>query len=373
MICHSPLGATALQRAENIISQTDVNTQIVLLFASCSLKRLQENLIYSCGKRVTIKRRKMRKHLVFTFLFFAVLLVSWTIIPTSQVATASPKVNPKKGVAYWDSPNPSANDLAAVGATWYYSWWYTPSLYSGYEAVPMVVCGYVPSTLGGNSPYVLGANEPDVTGQCNMTPTQYITTWHQIETTYWPTKTLISPATTGFGNANIQWLIVFRDEYSTTYGYYPHWGYVAAHCYEETAAGCESTIGEVADLASSWGASGVWVTEFALGHQKSDGCAAVTTPTPSPTRTPFPNEWRQYFPLVSSNSCVETNTAEMDTLLTWLDGNSSVFRYAWFALKYPNGCAPNCATSRTGLVWNSSLIDWWSNALTPGGQVYANH
>lgn len=308
----------------------------------------------------------------FSVVVFLALVGSWAWIPTSHVTAAKPVVNPKKGVAFWDVGSQSewAGDLAAVGAVWFYNWGPNPQVITGTEAVPMIWCTDVPSTVDGNSGFLLGANEPNLATQCNKSPAEYVSTWHTIEARFSPTFTLVSPAT-GFGDTN--WLVEFRNAFSQTYGTYPNWQYLAVHCYEEFSVDCETQIGTMIDYADSWGADGIWLTEFAIGRQKTGGCFSLTTPTPAPTRTPFANEWRSYLPLVSRDSCVETNVEEMETLLDWLDAEPGVFRYSWFSLRMPYNCAPNCAPTRTGLLWNSSLVDYVTRALTPGGTVYAAH
>lgn len=231
------------------------------------------------------------------------------------------------------------NDCAiatTVGATWIHAWSTTPPNCTGTENIPMIWgAGDVNATLGGNSQWIIGFNEPDSASQANISPAVAATLWRQIEQKY-PTKKLVAPNPSG---ASPDWLVDFRNAYIAAYGTPPRLNALGVHCYSWYAElgtyGCIPHTRKFMDWATAWGVSEVWVTEFSF----------------SPTSPSSPSQALQ----------------EANTYITWLQNQSMVTRYAWFASKIQ------------GTEWWSlpsfytPIADWNSGTLTAFGNMYLPH
>lgn len=264
-------------------------------------------------------------------------------VPTSalRAATASPRVGPysiylpliigappppKKGVPL------TYNDCTSVttmNAFWEFAWSPTPPNCTGIENVPMIWgAGDINTTVGGNSLWIMGFNEPDNSGQANLTPAQAATLWRQIEQKY-PTRKLLSPAS----NGDIpNWLVDFRNAYISAYGSPPRLDGLGVHCYRWFAYQCIPWIQQYESLAISWGVPEIWVTEFSF---------ATTSPS-SPSGS----------------------LQEQQTFINWMESQSQVTRFSWFASKIQG-------TEWWALsAFHTPLVDWNTGQSTSYGSNY---
>lgn len=181
--------------------------------------------------------------------------------------------------------------------------------------------------LGGNSDWIMGFNEPDTAWQANLSPAQAAALWRQIEQRY-PTRKLLSPVT---GN-DPNWLPNFRDAYISAYGTAPRLNGLAMHCYAWYASQCIPRTQQLETLASTWGATEVWVTEFSF---------ATTSPS-SPDRS----------------------LQEQQLYIDWMVAERGVTRYAWFASKIQGN---------EWWIMNAfltPLVDWSTGQPTQYGSIY---
>jgi hypothetical protein len=238
----------------------------------------------------------------------------------------TPQPTYKKGAALTYQDCASA---AAVSAVWEYAWTSSPPNCVGIENIPMIWgASDVTATLGGNSQWIMGFNEPDSASQSNLSPAYAASLWRQIEQKY-PNRKLLAPAPSGAG-AN--WIVDFRNAYISAYGTAPRLDGLAMHCYAWYASQCIPLAQQFESWATSWGVPEIWVTEFSF----------------SPTSPSSPSQSLQ----------------EAQTFIGWLESQSQVTRFAWFASKIQ------------GSEWwippgfNTPLVDWNSGQLATYGNMY---
>lgn len=268
-------------------------------------------------KPTPVRRAPSNTHLIF--------------IPFLQVSgTVAPSATPKKGLplTYNDCTTASA-----VAATWIYAWSVSPPNCTGTENIPMIWgASDVNATLGGNSQWIMGFNEPDSASQSNIAPSVAATLWRQIEQKY-PTQKLVAPAPSG---AAPNWLVDFRNAYISTFGTPPRLNALAVHCYSWYAElgdyGCIPHTRKFIDWANAWNVPEVWVTEFSF----------------SPTAPSSPSQALQ----------------EANTFITWMNHQTVVTRYAWFASKIQGSEPWALATFHT------PIVDWNNGTLTSFGMMY---
>lgn len=229
--------------------------------------------------------------------------------------------------------------VATMGAWWQYSWSPTPANCPGIENVPMIsVPSEINATLTGNSQWILGFNEPDESWQpAYMDPATGAQLWRQIEQKYPPSsgKKLMSPGT---GSEDYtHWLLNFRNSYIAQYGTPPRLDGLAAHCLKWWASqAINDCVPKYVDWANAWGASEVWVTEFAFATNPSCGAGAS-----------------------------DSQAAQMEKqFIDWMVTQPKVTRYAWFASRIPPGTEiPGC--------FYTPLVDYYNPSQpTTFGTVY---
>lgn len=187
-------------------------------------------------------------------------------------ALNKPQIKKGLSTACYSSLDELENDLRITGVGWYYNWSVAPPLWPGIESVPMIWDeDYVNKSIGGNSRYILGFNEPDWPGQAELTPAQAVPLWEQIEQLH-PGRLLGSPSNS---DLNPGWLDEFRELYLTAYGEYPRLDVLVLHCYQEYAEGCISYFESQVNRATAWGIPEIWVTEFGIWNDVTNGGAAV--------------------------------------------------------------------------------------------------
>jgi hypothetical protein len=186
----------------------------------------------------------------------------------------------------------------------------------------------VNATLTGNSDWIMGFNEPDSASQANVSPTDAAPLWRQIEQKY-PTRKLLAPAPSG---SNPNWLVSFRNAYISDYGTPPRLDGLAVHCYAWYASQCIPFTQQFESWANSWGVPEVWVTEFSF----------------SPTSPSSPSGAIQ----------------QAQTFINWMEGESKVTRYAWFASKIQG------TEGWASRYFITPIVDWNTGALTTYGNMY---
>lgn len=244
----------------------------------------------------------------------------------SQTKTTAPAVpaapvtvtSSKKGVGVW-SFDGADTALKDSGSSWYYSWSTGDSGVSapGAQFVPMiwgsasVTSSALAQAKATGSPDLLGFNEPDNSGQSNMSASQALSLWPQLESTG---MALGAPAVASGGATPGGWLDQFMagaksDGYRVDF--IPlHW-YGGDFDTTDAVSQLESYIESVYDRYHK----PIWLTEFSLINFSGNG---------------------PEYPTEAQLAAFVTASIHM------LDGLSYVQRYAWFGL-------PASGSSPTGL------------------------
>ena len=255
-----------------------------------------------------------------------------TVRPTPTLAKPKPKPTPKpppkkkpkptpppvtltserKGVSTWNVAG-AGQMLTESGASWYYDWGATPNgiaTPAGVGFVPMIwgasdVTAATLDQVKSEGNVLLGFNEPDLSSQANMSVTQALDLWPQLEATG---MTLGSPAVSSGAATPGGWLDQFMAG-AKARGYRVN--FITVHWYGgdfETTAAVQQLESYLQAIYDRYHLP-IWVTEFALTNYG----ATVT----------FPTEAQQAAFLTAATSM--------------LDGLSYVQRYAWFALPTSSG------------------------------------
>ena len=255
-----------------------------------------------------------------------------TVRPTPTLAKPKPKPTPKpppkkkpkptpppvtltserKGVSTWNVAG-AGQMLTESGASWYYDWGATPNgiaTPAGVGFVPMIwgasdVTAATLDQVKSEGNVLLGFNEPDLSSQANMSVTQALDLWPQLEATG---MTLGSPAVSSGAATPGGWLDQFMAG-AKARGYRVN--FITVHWYGgdfETTAAVQQLESYLQAIYDRYHLP-IWVTEFALTNYG----ATVT----------FPTEAQQAAFLTAATSM--------------LDGLSYVQRYAWFALPASSG------------------------------------
>jgi hypothetical protein len=259
-----------------------------------------------------------------------------TATPTRTVTpggpTETPHVSLKKGAA--GAGDPAA--MRELGVTWGYVWWPAPDMFnSTYQHVPMIwgrtydpaVVTQVARDHPGS--YWLLWNEPDYWQQANLPAAEAARIYASLRPLIKnadPTAKLIVG---GVFNLNVVWLETFRSEYRNVYGQYPvvegwHVHHFAGRTdYSRTT--WRNALLAVRDwMPANGGAVELWLTEF--GCLNGDAVAAQI----------------------------------MAEQVPWLESQSWVTRYAWYA-PYTNGSG---CVGCTGSLFNDD------GSLTDLGRLY---
>jgi hypothetical protein len=231
--------------------------------------------------------------------------------PRATTATPAPAATqvvsgPKKGVATW-SFGAAQQALAASGASWYYNWASSPSGISsppGVSYVPQIwgAANVTSATLAqvkteGN--FLLGFNEPDLSSQSNLSVSQALSLWPQLEATG---MTLGSPAVASGGDVAGGWLDQFMSG-ATARGY--RVDFITLHWYGSDFDPTDAVSQLQGYVEAVWNRyhKPIWLTEFGLAN--------------------FGNGT---FPTAAQQAAFLTGATAM------LDRLPYVQRYAWFAL-----------------------------------------
>ncbi|TDW96157.1 glycosyl hydrolase [Dinghuibacter silviterrae] len=227
-------------------------------------------------------------------------------------------------------------DLVSLNAQWFYTWGtpLPPSPPKGMEFVPMFWgAGNVTAAnitlvqqmkTQGTAKYVLGFNEPDQSGQSNMTVSQALALWPQLESIGLP---LGSPAVS---YPTVTWFTEFMDSVAAEH---LRVDFICVHMYVGLDA---NNFVQVLQTLYNQYHLPIWVTEFASADWNAT----------SPTNNVYNAGQVLGF---------------MQSLLPKLDSLSFVQRYSWFSGD-PNSAA----------LWPSAMVDA-NGQLTTLGSWYAGH
>jgi len=235
---------------------------------------------------------------------------------------------PKKGVAGNEA------NWAMFGASWDYNWSRNPSMPSPAQVVflPQQWNGAAMNTLPQWLPgwhtnpkpmALLGFNEPDQSGQANMTTTNCISLWPQLQAANVP---LVGPATSW---CMLSWTSNFWSQANSAGLRIDESGF---HWYSYPSA--DTLIGNIQSVYSAWGRP-IWITEFSTS-----------------------NPGTGYSEEMSYNFLAE--------FLWRAEGLACLHRYGIFCFNENPPACPSEPTSPDGAVFMSDGV-----TLTAYGQLYA--
>jgi RNA polymerase sigma factor (sigma-70 family) len=257
-----------------------------------------------------------------------------TVAPTTTRKRAAPPAIPakatssRKGVSTWDFDGVTSA-LSNVGATWYYDWSATRGSItspSGTEFVPMIwgAGSVTASTLAQakqQGSELLGFNEPDMSSQANMSVSQALDLWPQLEATG---LRLGSPAVAYGGDTPGGWLDQFMSG-AASKGY--RVDFITLHWYgSDFGSAAVDQLKSYVQAVYNRYHKPIWLTEYALINFSG-----------SPE---YPTQAQQA-------AFVTGSTAMLDSL-------PYVQRYAWFALQSKG--------NDTGLYTNGTTATTVGNA-----------
>lgn len=227
-------------------------------------------------------------------------------------------------------------DLTELNAKWFYTWGtplpsYPPknmefvSMFWGTGNVTTANINLVEQLKAqGTVKYVLGFNEPDQPGQSNMTVSQAVSLWPQLEAIGLP---LGSPAVS---YPTVPWFTQFMDSAAAKH---LRVDFICVHMY--IGLDDNNVVQVLQNLYNQYHLP-IWITEFATA------------------------DWNAATPTANMYNPGEV-LGFMQRLLPKLDSLSYVQRYSWFSGD-PNSAA----------LWPSALVDA-NGQLTALGSWYANH
>ncbi|KAJ5982429.1 hypothetical protein N7451_012529 [Penicillium sp. IBT 35674x] len=244
----------------------------------------------------------------------------------------------KRGAAYNDAKFVSALSIDPGIISWAYNWGSTSNgdIPSGEEYVPMLWgsvdvdswAAAVKTALADGSTHLMGFNEPDSSSQADMSYSNAATYYKQHLTIYADHAKLISPAvtsstTTGKG---LSWLSSFLSECTDC-----KISAVAVHWYGNTLAELKSFVTEASEMASDYGISEIWLTEFGLNNDES----GITD--------------------------LSVAAHFVEEAITWLDTNAAITRYAYFwcadGWMLTNGVTNSVGNAYLAISSNSDTAD----------------
>ncbi|HTJ14134.1 MAG TPA: glycoside hydrolase family protein [Dinghuibacter sp.] len=257
---------------------------------------------------------------------------------TSKTQTDTAHHSAKKGADFstnntngtWDA------DVAALNDTWFYTWGtpqptgapknveFVPMFWGGANVTSANISLVQQMKTSGAAKYVLGFNEPDQSGQSNMTVSQALALWPQLETIGLP---LGSPAVS---YPTVAWFTQFMDSVAAEH---LRVDFICVHMYVGTD---DNNFVQTLETLYSQYHLPIWITEFAT----ADWNATST----------------------SNNMYTAAQVQSfMQRLLPRLDTMSFVQRYSWFS-----------GDPTSPQLWPSALFDGKGN-LTALGSWYAGH
>ena len=257
---------------------------------------------------------------------------------TSTPKTTDTTFSPKKGADFSTNNTNGAwnTDITELNAQWFYTWG-TPqpigspkncefvSMFWGAGNVTSANIALVQQLkTQGVVKYVLGFNEPDQSGQSNMTVSQALALWPQLETIGLP---LGSPAVS---YPTVQWFTDFMDSVAAEH---LRVDFICVHMYVGTD---DNNFVQVLQTLYNQYHLPIWVTEFATA------------------------DWSASSPATNMYTAADV-LGFMQRLLPKLDSLSFVQRYSWFS-----------GDPTSAFLWPSALVNA-QGQLTALGSWYAGH
>ncbi|KII84389.1 glycoside hydrolase family 128 protein [Plicaturopsis crispa FD-325 SS-3] len=225
----------------------------------------------------------------------------------------------KRGLAYTDS---AATTPFGTTASWAYNWDQTTgALAGGIEYVPMLwgtssdhTGGWATNAqnaINGGSTHLLGFNEPDLSSQSNLSPADAAAAWKTYMQPFAGKAKLVSPAiTNGAAPMGTAWMDSFLSACSGC-----TIDAIAIHIYD-SATNTAYFEQYISDIGTKYGKP-VWVTEFAGSGAEAD------------------------------------QESFLKTMIPFLDGLSSVERYAYFADIEGSGLISGGALTPLGVTYST--------------------
>jgi hypothetical protein len=254
--------------------------------------------------------------------------------PAHAVSSATSKFDLKKGIDAWPFAG-TTSALSRSGVSWYLNWSSAPDgivAPKGVRFVPMIWGSsfVTPARLSQAEhfgPYLLTFNEPDLSSQANMTVSQALSLWPQLEATG---LELGSPAVSYGASTPGGWLDQFMQGVAAL-----HYriNFIALHWYGPNFGTAEAVSQLRAYLVSVhdvYPTLPIWLTEYAITNYSG------STPL-------YPSQAQQV-------AFVSASIKMLDSL-PWLA------RFAWYAL-------PTTGGTQTGL-FNPGATP------TPAGQAFS--
>ena len=257
---------------------------------------------------------------------------------TNLTTDTTPVTSAKKGSDFSTNMTYGTwnGDVVALQSFWYYTWG-TPmpspspqncefvSMFWGAANVTSQNIAAVQQLAAqGSVKYVLGFNEPDQSGQSNMTVSQALALWPQLQSIGLP---LGSPAVSW---PTVQWFTDFMDSVAAEH---LRVDFICVHMYVGTDD--VSFVQTLQQVYNQYHLP-IWVTEFATA------------------------DWNATTPASNMYTAADA-MGFMQRLLPQLDSLSYVQRYSWFS-----------GDPTSAQLWPSALIAT-NGSLTPLGTWYANY
>lgn len=256
----------------------------------------------------------------------------------STTDTTTISANSKRGADFsTNSTNGTwQNDVVNLKSWWFYTWGtpippgspvnceFVPMFWGGANVTQANIDSVIAWKTAGKAKYVLGFNEPDQSGQSNMTVSQALALWPQLESIGLP---LGSPAVS---YPTVSWFTEFMDSVAAEH---LRVDFICVHMYVGTD---DNNFVQVLQTLYNTYHLPIWVTEFATADWNATS--------------------------IGNNMYTAADALGfMQRLLPKLDSLTFVQRYSWFS-----------GDPTSPQLWPSALVDASGN-LTTLGTWYAGH
>ncbi|KAJ7507301.1 glycosyl hydrolase catalytic core-domain-containing protein [Mycena galericulata] len=226
----------------------------------------------------------------------------------------------KRGLALVQGNESDLRKASGGQCNWFYNWSPAPtaSVPSGLNFVPMQwgranVQGFADTVRKSGAKTILGFNEPDMAAQSNIPATEAATLWQQYIQPLKSTGVRLGSPAISSGPSGLPWLVAFMQACDKC-----TIDFIAVHWYGE---GVDNFSNYLANVHAKF-PKPIWVTEFA-----------------------------------STGNGADTATFMM-AALEYLDGQSWIERYSWFAFAGAlSGLQSSAHLLRTASTYVSSAID----------------
>ena len=257
---------------------------------------------------------------------------------TNLTTDTTPTTSAKKGSDFSTNMTYGTwnGDVVALQSFWYYTWGtpmpspspqnceFVSMFWGAANVTPQNIAAVQQLAAQGSVKYVLGFNEPDQSGQSNMTVSQALALWPQLQSIGLP---LGSPAVSW---PTVQWFTDFMDSVAAEH---LRVDFICVHMYVGTDD--VSFVQTLQQVYNQYHLP-IWVTEFATA------------------------DWNATTPAANMYTAADA-MGFMQRLLPQLDSLSYVQRYSWFS-----------GDPTSAQLWPSALIAS-NGSLSPLGTWYANY